>query len=72
MLPFGCLHTSQVMGPGCKIYALKRIRLQGRDPEAAAGFIDEINLLLRLRNKPNIIQLVDSQVGRGGDKRGAG
>jgi serine/threonine protein kinase len=52
----------QVMGPSCKIYALKRIRLAGRDAEAASGFIDEINLLLRLRNKPNIIQLVDSQV----------
>jgi hypothetical protein len=52
----------QVMGPSCKIYALKRIRLAGRDAEAASGFIDEINLLLRLRNKPNIIQLIDSQV----------
>lgn len=51
------------MGPSCKIYALKRIRLAGRDVEAASGFIDEINLLLRLRNKPNIIQLIDSQVG---------
>lgn len=53
----------QVMGPGCKIYALKRIRLAGRDAEAASGFIDEIRLLQRLRHKPNIIQLVDSQVG---------
>lgn len=53
----------QVMGPSCKIYALKRIRLAGRDAEAASGFIDEINLLQRLRNKPNIIQLIDSQVG---------
>jgi serine/threonine-protein kinase TTK/MPS1 len=51
------------MGPSCKIYALKRIRLQGRDPEAAAGFIDEIELLQRLLNKPNIIQLIESQVG---------
>lgn len=55
-------HYLQVMGPNCKIYALKRIRLAGRDAEAASGFIDEINLLLRLKNKPNIIQLVDSQV----------
>jgi serine/threonine-protein kinase TTK/MPS1 len=52
----------QVMGPGCKIFALKRIRLAGRDSEAASGFIDEINLLNSLRDKPNIIQLVDSQV----------
>lgn len=50
------------MGPGCKIYALKRIKLAGRDEEAASGFIDEINLLNSLKDKPNIIQLVDSQV----------
>jgi serine/threonine-protein kinase TTK/MPS1 len=50
------------MGPGCKIYALKRIKLAGRDEEAATGFIDEINLLNSLKDKPNIIQLVESQV----------
>jgi serine/threonine protein kinase len=50
------------MGPGCKIYALKRIKLAGRDEEAASGFIDEINLLNSLKDKPNIIQLVESQV----------
>ncbi|WIA08718.1 hypothetical protein OEZ85_008142 [Tetradesmus obliquus] len=58
----GSSKVFKVMGPSCKIYALKRIRLAGRDAEAASGFIDEINLLLRLRNKPNIIQLIDSQV----------
>jgi serine/threonine-protein kinase TTK/MPS1 len=52
----------KVMGPGCRIFALKRIRLQGRDPEAAAGFADEIELLRRLQGKPNIIQLIDAQV----------
>jgi serine/threonine-protein kinase TTK/MPS1 len=51
------------MAPNCKIYALKRIRLQGRDAEAAAGFVDEITILKRLRGRSNIIQLVDSQVG---------
>ena len=49
------------MAPTRKIYALKRIRLGGRDGEAAAGFIDEIGLLQRLRNKPNIIQLIDAE-----------
>ncbi len=60
------------MGPSCKIYALKRIRLAGRDPEAARGFLDEITLLKRLRNRPNIVQLIDAQVGRrvGGAARG--
>jgi hypothetical protein len=51
------------MAPNCKIYALKRIRLQGRDAEAAAGFVDEITILKQLRGRSNIIQLVDSQVG---------
>lgn len=50
------------MSPLRKIYALKRIRLTGRDAEAAAGFIDEIRLLQRLRSQPNIIQLVDAEV----------
>lgn len=64
------------MGPGCKIYALKRIKLAGRDEEAASGFIDEINLLNSLKDKPNIIQLVESQVrpanltGQGGRGKG--
>lgn len=49
------------MAPSCKIHALKRIRLQGRDAEAASGFLDEINLLRRLRGKQNIIQLIDAQ-----------
>ena len=52
----------QVMAPNRKIYALKRIRLTGRDHEAAAGFIDEITLLQRLRGKSNIIQLIDAEV----------
>ncbi len=50
------------MAPNRKIYALKRIKLQGRDAEAAAGFIDEITLLQALRGKQNIIQLVDAEV----------
>lgn len=51
----------KVMAPNRKICALKRIKLQGRDREAAAGFIDEITLLQKLRGKNNIIQLVDAE-----------
>ena len=50
------------MAPNRKIYALKRIKLQGRDREAATGFIDEISLLQRLRDHTNIIQLIDAEV----------
>lgn len=52
----------QVMAPNRKIFALKRIKLQGKDSEASKGFVDEITLLQRLRGKQNIIQLVDAEV----------
>lgn len=52
----------QVMAPNKKIFALKQIKLYGRDPEAAAGFVDEITLLQRLRGHSNIIQLMDAEV----------
>ena len=51
-----------MMAPTRKIYALKRIKLQGRDREAASGFIDEITLLQRLQGCQNIIQLIDAEV----------
>lgn len=53
---------AQVMAPNRKIFALKRIKLQGKDSEASRGFVDEITLLQRLRGKQNIIQLVDAEV----------
>ena len=56
------MQVYKVMAPNRKIYALKRIRLTGRDREAAAGFIDEITLLQRLRGHSNIIQLIDAEV----------
>jgi hypothetical protein len=37
--------------------------LQGRDAEAASGFLDEISLLNSLAGHSNIIQLIDSEVG---------
>ena len=48
--------------PKRKTYALKRIRLQGREKETIAGFMDEIRLLQGLRGRDNIIQLVDAEV----------
>ena len=58
----GSSKVYKVMAPNKKIFALKRIRLNGRDQEAATGFLDEITLLSRLRGKSNIIQLIDSEV----------
>ena len=43
--------------PGCPA--------QGRDAEAASGFLDEIKLLNSLAGRSNIIQLIDSEVGEG-------
>ena len=50
----------KVLCPKRKTYALKRIRLQGREKETIAGFMDEIRLLQGLRMWDNIIQLVDA------------
>ncbi|KAI8113435.1 hypothetical protein M9435_003437 [Picochlorum sp. BPE23] len=58
----GSSKVYKVMAPNKKIFALKRIRLNGRDKEAAAGFLDEITLLTRLKGKSNIIQLIDSEI----------
>lgn len=58
----GSSKVYKVMAPNKKIFALKRIRLNGRDQEAATGFLDEITLLTRLKGKSNIIQLIDSEV----------
>lgn len=58
----GSSKVFKVMAPNRKIFALKRIRLSGRDVEAATGFLDEINLLSRLKGAPNIIQLIDAEV----------
>ena len=58
-MPFPCV---QVIAPNHQIYALKRIRLHGRDSESATGFVDEIRMLHKLRKKENIIQLIDAEV----------
>ncbi|KAL0032168.1 hypothetical protein WJX77_008646 [Trebouxia sp. C0004] len=58
----GSSKVFKVMAPNRKIFALKRIKLQGKDSEASKGFVDEITLLQRLRGKQNIIQLVDAEV----------
>ncbi|BDA45731.1 probable dual specificity protein kinase Ttk at C-terminar half [Coccomyxa sp. Obi] len=61
----GSSKVYKVMAPNRKIYALKRIRLTGRDHEAATGFINEIKLLQSLRGYSNIIQLIDAEVIQG-------
>ena len=58
----GTCKVFKVVSPKRKILALKRIRLDGKETETVAGFIDEIKLLKTLRGRDNIIQLVDAEV----------
>ncbi|KAH7447495.1 hypothetical protein KP509_01G109000 [Ceratopteris richardii] len=44
------------------IYALKRIKLKGRDYATAYGFYQEIELLTKLQGKNYIIRLIDHEV----------
>jgi len=65
----GSCKVYKVIAPNNKILALKRIKLEGRDVEAAQGFMDEITLLKRLRGVSNIIQLMDFEVAKVGRER---
>lgn len=58
----GSSKVYKVVSPHRKIFALKRIRLNGHDKESAQGFVDEIHLLRQLQGKENIIQLIDAEL----------
>lgn len=58
----GSSEVHKVIAQDCKIYALKRIKLKGRDYATAYGFCQEIGYLNKLKGKNNIIQLIDYEV----------
>lgn len=58
----GSSEVHKVISSDCTIYALKKIKLKGRDYATAYGFCQEIEYLNRLKGKDNIIQLVDYEV----------
>ncbi|XP_075518994.1 serine/threonine-protein kinase MPS1-like isoform X2 [Primulina tabacum] len=58
----GSSEVHKVISSECRIYALKRIKLKGRDYATAYGFCQEIEYLNRLKGKNNIIQLIDYEV----------
>ncbi|KAK2388206.1 serine/threonine-protein kinase MPS1 [Trifolium repens] len=58
----GSSEVHKVISSDCRIYALKKIKLRGRDYATAYGFCQEIEYLNRLRGKDNIIQLIDYEV----------
>ncbi|KAK7351140.1 hypothetical protein VNO77_10364 [Canavalia gladiata] len=58
----GSSEVHKVISSDCRIYALKKIKLKGRDYATAFGFCQEIEYLNRLKGKDNIIQLIDFEV----------
>ncbi|CAN0892468.1 Serine/threonine-protein kinase MPS1 [Linum grandiflorum] len=58
----GSSEVHKVISSDCTIYALKKIKLRGRDYATAYGFCQEIEYLNRLKGKNNIIQLIDYEV----------
>ncbi|KAL5715661.1 dual-specificity kinase [Ranunculus cassubicifolius] len=58
----GSSEVYKVITSDCTIYALKRIKLKGRDYSTAYGFCQEIEYLKKLKGKNNIIQLIDYEV----------
>ncbi|XP_062097577.1 serine/threonine-protein kinase MPS1 isoform X8 [Humulus lupulus] len=58
----GSSEVHKVISSDCTIYALKKIKLKGRDYATAFGFCQEIEYLNRLKGKHNIIQLIDFEV----------
>ncbi|XWS21589.1 hypothetical protein CRYUN_Cryun30bG0067200 [Craigia yunnanensis] len=58
----GSSEVHKVISSDCRIYALKKIKLKGRDYATAYGFCQEIEYLNRLKGKNNIIQLIDYEV----------
>ncbi|GER49218.1 kinase family protein [Striga asiatica] len=58
----GSSEVHKVISSDCTIYALKKIKLKGRDYATAYGFCQEIQYLNKLKGKNNIIQLIDYEV----------
>ncbi|GKA88268.1 ARID DNA-binding domain-containing protein, partial [Tanacetum coccineum] len=55
----GSSEVHKVISHDCTIYALKKIKLKGRDYATAYGFCQEIEYLNKLMGKDHIIQLID-------------
>ncbi|XP_010539632.1 PREDICTED: probable serine/threonine-protein kinase mps1 [Tarenaya hassleriana] len=58
----GSSEVHKVISSDCNIYALKKIKLKGRDYATSYGFCQEIGYLKKLKGKNNIIQLIDYEV----------
>lgn len=52
----------QVMAENSKMFALKRVKLEGADEAAIAGYKGEIELLKKLENVDRVVRLIDYQI----------
>lgn len=44
-----------------RLCAIKRVSLERADPDTVKGYMNEVQLLLRLKGKPGIIDLIDHE-----------
>ncbi|KAJ3672928.1 hypothetical protein LUZ60_006302 [Juncus effusus] len=58
----GSSEVHKVISADKIIYALKKIKLKGRDYQTALGFCQEIEYLNKLKGKNHIIQLIDYEI----------
>ncbi len=58
----GSSKVYRVLSPDSKIVALKIVSLKGHDKQTLEGFVNEVQLLHKLRGKPNIIELKDFEL----------
>lgn len=58
----GSAEVWRVQAENGKTFALKRVRLQGQDENAVAGYKGEIDLLNKLKGNPRVVELYDYSV----------
>jgi len=58
----GSSDVYRVMAENCKMFALKRVKLEGADESAVMGYKGEIDLLKQLEGNERVVQLYDYQV----------
>lgn len=58
----GSSDVYQVMAENQKMFALKRVKLEGADEHAIAGYKGEIELLKKLENVERVVRLIDYQI----------
>lgn len=58
----GSSDVYQVMAENSKMFALKRVKLEGADEAAIAGYKGEIELLKKLEDVDRVVRLIDYQI----------